>query len=247
MPGPVGAVMADGGGFAVPKRSGMLVMMLMALLLAACGSDGGDEEPTTAATEPPAATEAPVATPTRAPTEVASPTAATPALVASPAVATPVSIGTPIVAASPVVEAPGIVPVIDAIASPVGSPEVAPAASPIATPQASPAATVFLAGRVVLPGNANEAYVLTDEGCVGLGADADLRAGRQVIVRDERGTIIGVTTLEASTRQDACAWSFTLEVPASAFYEVAIPMKTAMVFTHEEIARNDGEIELRVR
>jgi hypothetical protein len=235
----------------VRKLSGMLLVMLMALLLAACGSDDGDDDPTAVATV--AGTEAADASPTVTPTEAAlgideatPPTTAaglatpattgigTPASVASPVVgATPVPAGTPAVIASPVA------------ATPVPASGVAPAGD-VATREEESARLVTLTGQVVLPGTENEAFVISDEGCVGLGADADMRAGRQLVVRDEAGTIIGVTTLEAA-ESDGCAWDFSLEVPESAFYAVSIPMKTEMIFTHDEIEEGGGEIAIPLR
>lgn len=106
---------------------------------------------------------------------------------------------------------------------------------------------VTLAGQVILPGTENEAFILSDEGCVGLGANADMRADRQLVVRDETGTIIGVTTLEAAGEADGCAWEFSLEVPESAFYAVSVPMKTEMVFTHDEIEQGGDEIAIPLR
>lgn len=225
---------------------GMLVIVLGSLVLVACGG-GDDEEEPAAATEPAATTavtSTAAATATavsRIVTAIATP-AATPAG-GDDATAAPV--------ASPVGMTAPASPAASPMATPVGTPrQGALLVPPVgdATPQASPAAGMIrLAGVVTLPGTANEAYLLSEAGCVGLGEDADLRSGRQVVVRDGTGTIVGVTTLQASGATDACSWSFAVDVPEAAFYAVAIPMKTEMVFTREEVERSGGELAIPVR
>jgi hypothetical protein len=235
------------GEASVRTRFGLLMIVVMSLVLAACGG-GDDEEPTPAATEPP--TTAPTATEasTEAPTEAASLATA----IASPAgvglatpAASPVGMASPVAFASPVAS-PIATPLGSSLVPPVGG--ATPDASPDASPEASPVAGMIrLAGVVTLPGTVNEAYLLSEAGCVGLGEDADLRSGRQVVVRDETGTIIGVTTLEASDLKDACVWSFAVDVPEAEFYAISIPMKTEMVFTRDEVERSHGELAIPVR
>ena len=104
-----------------------------------------------------------------------------------------------------------------------------------------------LSGEVVLPGTLNEAFVISDEGCVGLGEHSDMQAGRQVVVRDERGTIVGVTSLQASDATDTCAWDFAVEVPDSDFYAVSIPMEVEYIFTSEDVEQNGGDITVPLR
>lgn len=185
----------------------------------------------------------------------ASPTAgdmsATPDMTASPVTeASPVADGSPESMESPSLVAPVSDSTPQAMASPVMA---TPAASGIggiedmdtmATPKASPAAMITLDGRVELSGNQNQAWVMSDSGCVGLGANADMEEGRQVIVRDETGSITGVAKLEATDEEEMCAWTFTTDVPESEFYEVTIPLKTQLVFTHDAIEESNGEITI---
>lgn len=240
------------------KLAGLAVMILVALLLAACGNDDDGEATevattavetaTEAATEEatgtaaveetaaietvaaaaessPAASAVPIrmATPAAEPPAASTPAMATP-VVTSPAAASPAPASP--VAASPVAATPAVMPLVAA---------TDPAATPVA-------AEIALSGTVELAGTANEAWVMTDVGCVGLGARADLKAGRQLVVRDATGTIVGVTTLEASDETDTCAWTFSLTVPASAFYEVSVPMAVEHVFTRQEVEQRGGEI-----
>lgn len=146
------------------------------------------------------------------------------------------------VAASPVSSTPAAV----AVVPPAGA-SASPGASPIASPEASPAASVMLTGRVELEGAENTAWTITGKGCVGLGSNADLGVGHQVVIRDEAGVIIGVTALEASDEPDACVWTFAIAVPDSDYYAVSIPMRTELVFSHDEIDTNGGEITIILR
>ena len=83
---------------------------------------------------------------------------------------------------------------------------------------------------------------MTGEGCVGLGANADLRPGQQLVVRDATGAIVGVTMLAASDETDACSWDFSVTVPDSPFYAVSIPMAVEHVFTRADVEQSDGEL-----
>jgi hypothetical protein len=229
----------------VRKLSGLLLLMLVTLSLAACGSDDGNDEPTAVATE--VADETPTVTPTESALGIdeATPASVTPTLT---------DVGTPVVTASPVVAAtpvPAVTPVVlsspVADASPVAATPAAALVVPVgdvASPEPTAVRMVALAGQVILPGSENQAFVISDEGCVGLGANADMQAGRQLVVRNENGTIIGVTTLTPAEAAEGCAWDFALEVPESQFYSVAIPMKTEMIFTHDEIEQSGSEVAI---
>lgn len=256
--------------------SGLLLMVLMALFLAACGDEAEDAEPTappavTDTTETETETET-AADDTGDLVAVASPSPVTDMAESSPVAspvggvddATPIAAvddATPIAAvdeatpvgamdmATPAAAVTGATPAATpAVATPEASPEGAAVVPPAATSQEAaeePVETFTLNGEVALAGQENVDYVLSDEGCVGLGANGDLRDGRQVLVRDETGTIVGVSTL-ATSDADGCVWEFSLEVPESEFYEVAIPMKTVMVFSHDEVEANNGEVSLQL-
>ena len=224
------------------KLAGMMVMVLLALLIAACGSDDGDETPTAEPTDELVSTTAPEEAATEAATEIATLeteteigtpiVAATPGLMATPSVArieaSPVAIASPVAMATPEGSS--------AIVAPIGSDTEG------ATPAAGAGEMVTLRGEVTLPGTPGETYVIADNTCVGLNGYSDMKPGRQLVVRDETGTIIGVTEIGASDSTDTCSWTFSLDVPQSAFYAVSVPMEVEHIFTQREIDQSGGEI-----
>lgn len=240
----------------VRKLAGLMMLILMALLLAACGSDddNGDatEEATTVAdiaTE--ATTEEATETETVEATEEiveevveSSPAAVEPSGMASPAVSVP---ATPVGAssASPVAIAtsPAAITASPVAATPAADTAIVPVADTADDVGATPAATeVALTGRVELEGAPNEAWVMTSEGCVGLGANTSLKPGQQLVVRDAEGAIVGVTMLAASDETDACSWDFSVTVSESPFYEVSVPMAVEHIFTRDEVEQSNGEL-----
>jgi len=91
------------------------------------------------------------------------------------------------------------------------------------TRAATPAASPHMAGRVVV----------ADCGA------ADFRAISQqaVTVRDEHDTIIGTTTTEpAFADAPGCYAPFTLDLPRTAFYQVAVGMHPAVRYSYAELA-----------
>jgi hypothetical protein len=148
------------------------------------------------------------------------------------------------------------------VASPSASPvdTTIPGASPVA--DASPVAgalpvgedatandegaadSQLLSGTVTLPGTINERFVISGDGCVGLDRYSGVQAGQQVVVKDEHGTIVAVTTLAATDSQVGCSWTFEAEVPASDFYTVSLPLIAEHVFSSEDVARNDGQLQV---
>jgi hypothetical protein len=162
--------------------------------------------------------------------------------VASPAAATPVGNGsTPV--ATPVQ------PVATrSIATPAASRAISPDATPAgvtAVPETDgDAGTQTLTGTVLLPGTANERFVISNDGCIGLGDYAGLQAGQQVIVRNENGSVIGTANLAATGSAVVCSWTFEIEVPVSAYYEVSIPMRAEQVYAASEVTASNGQIEL---
>lgn len=234
------------------KLSGLIMLLLVSVVLVSCSV--GEEDT-------PESTEAPILPPVS--TRNSEPTQdtdvgilGTPALdvadeatpggaMATPAdemMATPEGATRPTSIASP-------------IASPVATPQVN--ASPEATPVAAsgmivppapeptaPPVMIELTGTILLNGNENEAYVLTDEGCIGLGTHEGLHGGRQVVIRDESGTIVSVTTLETVEDAEGCTWSFVASVPESAFYAISIPMEFEQVFPGAVVAESDGEVTI---
>jgi hypothetical protein len=210
---------------------GLGVVTVLAMLLVACGGDSGDDEPTVT-TESTTEVVATIAEPTTAaPTEPSTPAA-------SPAAATPVDSGsTPV--ATPVM--PVATP---DNATPVASPVTDPAGMAAVPDSNDAAATQVLTGTVLLPGTANERFVIGDDGCIGLGEYAGLQAGQQVIVRNENGTVIGTANLAATGSAVICSWTFELEVPVSDYYEVSIPMRAEQVYAAGDVAASNGQVEL---
>lgn len=207
-------------------------MLLLALVLTACGGDDDEAEPTTTLVDPAATTavteDAAIATPDD---DLATPaTIATPEVSGSP-VATPIVAGTPVLAASP---AAGATP-DSGMAVPVG----------LSDDESDDGAGMqTLSGTVSLPGTINDRFVIADDGCVGLGRYAGVQAGQQVVVRDEAGSIVGVTELEPTGSAVVCGWTFEVEVPESSYFAVSIPMVSERVFSEDEVANSEGQIEL---
>jgi hypothetical protein len=200
---------------------GLGVVTVLAMLLVACGGDSGDDEPT-GTTESTIEVVATIAEPTTAaPTGPSTP-------VSSPAAATPVGPGS-----TPVATPHGATPLASGAATPV----VVPATD-------GNAGTQILTGTVMLPGTANERFVISDDGCIGLGEYAGLQAGQQVIVRNENGTVVGTANLAATGSAVVCSWTFELEVPVSAYYEVSIPMRAEQVYAASDVAASNGQVEL---
>lgn len=218
----------------VRRRYGIILVAMFALILAACGEEEDTEDPAADATLPAVSTvEDEDSAIDEIDDEDSTPAIpGTPDVVATPAVIT-VSSPAVVVAASPVASSPE--PAVGAAAIP---------ADTSATPASGSLIASTLSGSVVLPGMANEAYVISEDGCVGIGSFAGLEAGQQVVIRDAAGAIIGVTELAASEATDNCQWVFQLDVPESTFYSVELPMIAQHVYTQEEVASADGEIEL---
>lgn len=199
------------------RVGGLLSLVMLAVVLVACGGESKDDAPTVA---PGATTEA-------SQTEVTTPTVE---VSATPDVASPVA--TP-------------------VASPVASPQATPIASPVATPMASPVAVVatprtvwLLEGTVMLPGSENQDFVLSGDGCLGLGDYAGVGTGQQVVVRNTAGAIIGLATLASSGSTSQCIWTFEVEVPVSEFYTVSLPMLFERAYSDADIAILDGRLQI---
>ncbi len=222
------------------KFFALLSMIALTLLLVACGSDNDEESEPTAAPLPPTvpaeATEPP-------PTFDVTPddALASPATDASP-VASPDEEATPVDSAV----IPGGSPVATPIASPATDGTPAPGAVAVPGGIGSDVADGMqaLRGSVSLPGTINEGFVISDDGCVGLGRYAGIQAGQQVIVRDGQGAIIGVTELAATGSDVVCGWTFEVEAPESDYYAVSIPMVGERVYAGDDVAARDGQIEL---
>jgi hypothetical protein len=240
----------------VRKLTAIVTLLLLSIVLVSCGT-GGDEE-----AEPTDEPTTVVQTEPTEPADVAIP--GTPSLVTEENEATPVEVAaTPAMGiATPAtsdVASPAASPVMHTgpegspVATPVGvaSLEASPVASPVASvplavppisaPTEAPAAMIEMSGMVTLDGVENTAFIMTDKGCIGLGQYSGLHQGRQVVVRNEAGTIVSVTTLDASAAE-GCAWDFVVQVPESDFYSVSIPMEFEQVFPKAQVNEDNGEV-----
>lgn len=209
-----------------PRILAVTLLLVLSVVLAACGSDNSDDP-----TPVPAATRSPVL-PTDVPGTTgagevqATPTAraTTTTLVATPAVAVQPTATTAVVHATPAV-------VATATATAGASPVVASPVAPVSTP---------VHVMLVLNGTEQVDYVLTQEGCVGLGQWRSLRPGAQVVVRDAGGTVADIATLEPG--DGGCSWVADIDAPDSAYVSISIPMVTEVWYTRADIQA--GEIEL---
>lgn len=184
-------------------------------------------------------------------------------VVMTPAVATPAPTTTATPAATPEAT-PAVGGAIDVDRPDMGTPVATPSGTPEATPVASPVdesgmivpsdvqeesrapISAELSGTIELAGAQNETYVMTDEGCVGLGQYSDLRDGRQVVVRNEAGVILSVTEMDAVRDGETCAWNFVVQVPESDFYSVSVPMVFERVFPKAQVAENEGDVVIQL-
>jgi hypothetical protein len=233
----------------VRKLPAIVMMLLLSIVLVSCGAGDDEEaeptaEPTTVVESEPT-TSANVGIPGTPAIEVdedeATPVEVTVVATPAPANATPAVSNDASPMASPVVAAS---PVTSSFASPVASPVASPQmiASLVASPTETPVVMIEMMGLVTLDGVENTAYILTDEGCVGLGQYSGLHDGRQVVVRNEAGTIISVASLEAAEGVEGCAWDFVVQVPESDFYSVSIPMVFEQVFPQAQVRGDNGKV-----
>lgn len=213
----------------------VLTLLVLSMVLAACGNDDSADptaEPTATRspvlpTEMPGTTEQVEVSPTA--TELATPTeeqAATPneVAMATPAVMNVASPAPVDVAATPVVAA----------TTPQATPAVA---SPIAEDLSTP-----VQATLVLNGTAQVDYIITSEGCVGLGQWSGLRPGAQVVVRDADGTVVDIGDLQAGDGD--CSWVADISVPGSEFVSIGIPMVTEVWFSQADLESGEVEITL---
>lgn len=249
------------------KLSGLIMLLLLSVVLVSCSvGEEDDPEPTEAPTEAPVSTtmdeeqeDTDVGIPGTPELDVVEDATPDTAMAASPSVmdeATPIAaIATPAEEMMATPEGAAMPPLE---ATPIATPQVGatPEASPadeesgmVVPPVVEPTATpvmIEMTGTIMLGGEENEAYVITDEGCVGLGQHEDLHDGRQVVIRNETGTIVSVTTLDAAADVEGCAWEFVASVPESDFYSVSIPMEFEQVFPKAQVAENDGEVVIEL-
>lgn len=206
------------------KPLSLVFTLIMAIaVLVACGNDDSDN-PTPEPTRDPV-------TPTQAATTVPTPTTA-PMLLE----ATPEPTSSEVIMATPGTDVPPVgidATPVDATATPVTATPVAAELTP-------------LNGALTFEGRPQQDYVMTAEGCVGLGEWRMLKPGAQVVVKDASGTVVDVGTLESIESEDACEWVFAIDAPSDGFFSVTIPMVTEVWFHSDDDEVEAGDIELIV-
>jgi hypothetical protein len=115
-------------------------------------------------------------------------------------------------------------------------------ASPVAASPIPQEVSTSVAVTLVLNGTEQVDYVVTPEGCVGLGQWRSLKPGAQLVVRDANGTVVDIATLEAS--DNGCSWMADITAPGSEFVSISIPMVTEVWFTQADIEAGEVEISL---
>lgn len=210
----------------MPRSRVFAILSLVALtvFLAACGNED-DNDPTPVPTQAVEATVAPTGTTEAEPTAEST---------SSVAIATPME---STMGATPVAGETGATPVAStpSAMTPVMSDTTASPAPVVMTP---------VTAAIEFTGAEQRDYMITDEGCVGIGEWSPLKAGAQVIVRDATGTVVDVSTLEADEGAGGCSWTAELSVPGSEFVSISIPMVTEVWFDQTEL--ESGEVSITI-
>ena len=113
-----------------------------------------------------------------------------------------------------------------------------------ATPATESAATNPVQATFILTGVEQQDFLVTDEGCVGLGDRRGLKPGAQVIVRDASGTVVDVSELQPGESGDGCSWVADLSVPDSEFVSISVPMIADVWFSQSDLGSGMVEITL---
>ena len=200
----------------------ILTLFVLSAILTACGN--GDDE--AESTVEPTATRAPI-TAIAGATPTGTDAAATPDVAQNPLAAPTVERVTrppAVMDASPTI-----------VAVTAATPTTDPSTRVAATPAMDAAPDRPVQAVLTLGGIEQQDYLITDEGCVGLGDWRGLKPGAQVIVRDASGTVVDVGELEAGDVEGECSWMADLSVPTSEFVSISVPMITDVWFTQSEL------------
>lgn len=83
-------------------------------------------------------------------------------------------------------------------------------------------------------------------GCTGVGEDADIAAGTDIVLRDHTGRIVARSTLGDGTEDaNGCTFPFTLyAVPRAEAYEVQVGTRGSLGYAHEELEQAGWTVEL---
>lgn len=194
----------------------MFSMLLVVSVVTACGTERKSES-----------------TPTAEPTRTAVTT-----LVSTPDESTSVPV--------PTVSAVAATPETAVQMQPTQPDVVAVSAATPVSDLATDVALTPLSGALVFEGREHQDYVITENGCAGLGEWRMLKPGAQVVVRDANGTVVDVSQLESISTDSGCEWVFDIDAPANGFFSVTIPMVTEVWFHADDAEVQSGNIELIV-
>lgn len=109
-----------------------------------------------------------------------------------------------------------------------------------------------IAGTVELLADSGDIsfFALPIGGCMGMGGYEDLQAGKQITVRDETGTMIGVGGLEPiylpseGIDNQRCVFTFTIDVPEARFYTLEMERRGVLTYSKAELDTAEWHIDL---
>lgn len=80
--------------------------------------------------------------------------------------------------------------------------------------------------------------VKTNTSCTGTGGYSDIKAGTEVVVKDEAGKILATSALvdAPSPVYGICEYTFTVAVPDAAFYSLAVGRRGDLTYSKDELA-----------
>ncbi|MDA0718395.1 MAG: PASTA domain-containing protein [Cyanobacteria bacterium] len=92
----------------------------------------------------------------------------------------------------------------------------------------------------------------TAEGCSGRGGYYDIKASLQVVVKDEKGAIIGVGELEEDNytgkgRGVICEFPFSIKnIPKAAFYEIEVGRRGSLKYSLDELNKANWKVDFMI-
>lgn len=83
---------------------------------------------------------------------------------------------------------------------------------------------------------------VTDDGCSGTGGYDDVQSGMRVLVTDQSGEAVGTGSTQAMTEGNTvsiCRLTFSVEVPRSDFYTIAVGNRGELTYSFDELESAD--------
>lgn len=137
------------------------------------------------------------------------------------------------------------------------APEPTPTPKPTSTPEPSPTPGPTpqlgktddgyrIGGTFVLRGLNGDDFSSSSGMCFGLGGYQDIQPGAQVVVKDQTGDIVAVSTLEPDPTAPAgtCQFVFFVDVPDAKFYSISVTHRGELVFSKQQLEANGWLVEL---